>query len=616
MKKNLTVRIGAIVMVLMVAFFSILPDLVSAEGDNEEATTQEVVAEAPELDDSASGEEEAVVPEPGESIGEPEETVPEPEPGAPSEGEEGTEIQNPEQPDDVVSTETPEDTENKEDTENTEEPGDNSEDGEDKDKEDTEGKLPDAEAPVEPAPPAEAPDHGDEPTAPKQEEGPADTTVVADAGEKDTIEDYLEELSGKDSLNQESEDILRRLKGTLNIDALAELFDNDDEDFVIEGTTLVGYKGTDAYVAIPGNVTAIGDGAFAGNTSILAVGFPANLQSIGSSAFNGCSNLVSVSIPDSVTSVGTAAFANCSGLAEVYTGAGAGVVASNEFANCISLQSIAIPEGISAIASGAFAGCSNLGSISLPSTMASMDASAFSGDVNLASISVASGSYSSYDGCVYTADGSQLLLCPQGKTGISFAPGMRSVATGAFSGCNYLLSAVIPNAAGSIETNAFSGSAIKAVTIPAGVTSIGSQSAWTPNVVYGYKGSAAETWARQSNYVFESLDGNSDTGNNPAEEHIEDPDSGSGDPGTNPGGNGAGGASKPGTSTPGVNLASSSAGAGTTAAISKKTGNGSVASTPKTGVEDYGIYFLFGGIFLIGIAMFLYSRKLRIDGNR
>ena len=47
MKRNLLVRAGAIAVALSVAFFSIVPDLVNAEGDAEPAAETEAVAEAP-----------------------------------------------------------------------------------------------------------------------------------------------------------------------------------------------------------------------------------------------------------------------------------------------------------------------------------------------------------------------------------------------------------------------------------------------------------------------------------------------------------------------------------------------------------------------------------------
>lgn len=590
MKKNLAVRIGAIVMVLMVAFFSIIPDLVSAEGDDTDLPAEsEIVAEAPDME----------VPEISENEGAenlPAEETPKEETG---EGDvSGGETEAPEITEPVIPTEpeTPAEGEDSpQDPAETEEP----DNGTDAKEEPTDPENPQPENP-DPAVPNEGENPADpEGTDPAQTD-PAD---ASDSGEMDTIDDYLAMLDG---------DQLNRVKGAAeqfeDPDKMGdmELFVSEESDFLLDetGTILIKYLGSQPYVEIPAGVTVIGDGAFAGNGSLLGVLFPANLQSIGSSAFNGCSNLGSVAIPDSVTSVGDSAFANCTGLASASIGAGTGTVSSNEFNNCISLQSVAVPEGISSVRAGAFANCSNLSGISLPSTLASLDRGAFSGDTNLASISIAGGAaYASYDGCVYTGDGRQLLLCPQGKTGISIAPGTASIASGAFTGCNYLLSAVVPDAASAIESNAFSGSAIKSVTIPRGVTSIGSQSGWTPNVVYGYSGSTAETWANQNNYVFESLNGSSSEGTESIQdEHIEDPDDPEA-PGDNPQ-QGSGGTR--------VTAAGSGTGAGTTAAISRNAGNRTNA-TPKTGVEDYGIYFLSAAIFLMGIALFAYSRKLRLD---
>lgn len=562
MKKNLAVRAGAIILVLMVAFFSIIPDLVNAEGDSEEPST-EVTAEAPEAGTTATE--------------------------APD-----TEVAAPDTPDTEI----------------------------------TDSGATDWSA--EEAPPAETPDVPEVPdtqqpvvTEPEGGAAISDPTVQPGQNAEDVLpeagstENKTEEEQPKDredlSAGEEVPPVQVVQGGELQLD-------DENPDFVIEGTTVTGYHGAGGNIAIPAGVTAIGDSVFAGNGSITGVSFPDGLQMIGGSAFNGCSNLESVSIPDSVTIVGASAFANCTALANLSLSSSAGAISQRQFYNCSSLGNVTVPDGVSSIGAEAFGSCANLSTISLPSTLSSLDMSAFSGCVNLGSISVTSGSYSSYDGCVYTADGRHLLLCPQGKTGISFAPGILSVASGAFNGCSYLLTAVIPDAANAIEANAFSGSAIRAITIPASVTSIGTQSGWTPSVVYGYSGTTAESWANENNYIFESID--DPTGGVTEEtEEIEDPDPGNtNDPGEEPGntpGTKPGGQNTPGstdgTNTTTVHAAGPGTSNGTSVAIS---GNGHVKdATPKTGVEDYGIYFLFGAIFLVGIALFAYSRKLRIEGK-
>lgn len=576
MKKNLAVRIGAIVMVLMVAFFSILPDLVSAEGDDADVLAEsEIVAE----EEIAEPE----VPEISENAGETDLT--ESETGEGEEGQEG-EISGGEVPETEI---TEPDTSEGGDSSLLDPSENGSADSEEKTTE------PDVSEGEEPSP--QEPNEGEDLTNPG-EENPAQP-AEEESGEMDTIDDYVAFLN-KAQLNR----LAFEADTNENRMGYIDLFSDDEKDFLLDetGTILIKYLGDLPYVSIPASVTVIGDSAFAGNSNLIGVILPASLQTIGNSAFNGCSNLADINIPDSVTSVGDSAFANCTGLAGASIGVGTGTISSNEFYNCISLQSVAVPEGISSVQAGAFANCSNLSSVSLPSTLARLDRGAFSGDVNLASISIAGGAYSSYDGCVYTGDGSQLLLCPQGKTGISIAPGTASIAAGAFNGCGYLLSAVVPGATSAIETNAFSGSAIKSVTIPTNVTDIGSQSGWMPDVVYGYTGSTAEAWANANNYVFESLNDTSTGGNgNIQDEHIEDPDD----------------APEPTEQTGGSKLnnvkrSSSAAGSGATAAISRNAAN-RTASTPKTGVEDYRIYFLCAAIFLMGIACFAYSRKLRLD---
>ena len=383
------------------------------------------------------------------------------------------------------------------------------------------------------------------------------------------------------------------------------------DGFIIEGTTITGYQGIGGHIIIPEGITTIGDNAFFGVTSITGVTFPGSLQTIGSSAFNGCSNLAEVTIPASVTTVGVSAFANCTGLGSVGLTSSTGTVVQGEFYNCISLTSIAVPEGVSSVASQAFGNCSNLTAVSLPASLASLDMNAFAGDVNLGSISVAegNGSYSSYDGCVYTAGGAQMLLCPAGKTSVTFSSGIQGISSGAFTGCNYLTSVTVPASASTIASDAFAGSAIRSVTIPSQVTAIGSQSAWTPNVVYGYSGSTAESWADENNYVFETLDGS----NSNKPDHDDD-DPVKPDHPEKPG-NGNGGSSNSGTNTTTVTAAGPAAATGTYATISSNGGNHVKDATPKTGVEDYGRYFLFSAILLIGAAFFAYSMKLSYEGK-
>lgn len=117
-----------------------------------------------------------------------------------------------------------------------------------------------------------------------------------------------------------------------------------EDDFRINGTTLTAYVGTDTFVSVPSTVTAIGEGAFAGNTTLQSIELPDSLREIGYNAFGNCTALTSVTIPDSVTKVGPGAFKGCSALTLADLGAGISSWGSGVFNDCTSLSKVIVDE--------------------------------------------------------------------------------------------------------------------------------------------------------------------------------------------------------------------------------------------------------------------------------
>lgn len=272
-----------------------------------------------------------------------------------------------------------------------------------------------------------------------------------------------------------------------------------EDGFIVadeDNTRLIGYTGAGGNITIPAQIRTIDAGVFANNASITSVTMSA-VESMGMGVFKGCANLQSISLGETLNAI-----------------------PSDTFWECQSLSSVTIPASVTSIGQNAFYGCASLPSISIPASVTALSTDAFRQCANLSNISVARGTFTSADGCVYNSSGTRLLIVPEGKTSVSISAGTKEIASGAFLDCSGVASLSIPNGATTIESNAFSGSGIDTITIPASVTSIGAQSNWVPSTIYGYADTAAENYAMTSGVLFEVI-GNDDS--------QEDPENGEND---------------------------------------------------------------------------------------
>ena len=193
-------------------------------------------------------------------------------------------------------------------------------------------------------------------------------------------------------------------------------------------------------ITIPDSVTCIGENAFAGCSSLTSITIPDSVTSIDGWAFYGCRYLSSITISDSVTSIGRLAFGGCSSLRSIVIPNSVISIEYGTFNMCSSLTSITIPDSVTCIGENAFAGCSSLTSITIPDSVTSIDG-------------------------------------------------------WAFYGCRYLSSITIPDSVTSIEYYAFGYN--------------GYDENWKPVktkdfIIYGTKGSAAETYAKENGFTFET----------------------------------------------------------------------------------------------------------------
>ncbi len=192
-------------------------------------------------------------------------------------------------------------------------------------------------------------------------------------------------------------------------------------------------------VTLPDGVSRLGDCAFCNCVQLRAFELPPSLNSIGDSAFSGCWNLISVKLPPNVTSVGQMAFEMCESLEIVKLPSGLTRLEAFTFLNCRNLRSVEFQEGLEFIGVGCFANCRSLVSVTLPASVKTVEC-AFSNCQSLKEILVKSGNpnFKSVDGVLYSADGTDLIQCPAGKTGDFHIPPATRVMDGAFDGCGKL----------------------------------------------------------------------------------------------------------------------------------------------------------------------------------
>jgi len=252
--------------------------------------------------------------------------------------------------------------------------------------------------------------------------------------------------------------------------------------FTRDLATLIEYPyGLGGSYVIPAGVTDIETNAFAGASQLTGITIPAGVTGIGDNAFEQCSELGSVSLPDSVTSLGNDVFGQCAALTNAVIGQGVTSLGTALFQNCNTLVGVTLGGQVASIGITAFTGCTDLAGLALPAGLLSIGVDAFMGSGltnvvipgsvtnigvlafancnRLTAITVAAGNldYSSAGGSLFDRNQTTLLQCPGAATGVY----------------------TIPAAATTIATAAFQSCAtLNGVTVPAGVTNLGSDVFW------------------------------------------------------------------------------------------------------------------------------------------
>ena len=248
-----------------------------------------------------------------------------------------------------------------------------------------------------------------------------------------------------------------------------------DGDVTTIGEGAFAYCSSLASVTIPDIVTTIGQYAFYSCDSLTSITIPDSVTTIGGYAFYSCYSLTSVTIPDSVTSIGESAFWSCGSLTSVTIPDSVTTIGGREFAYCESLTSVTIPDSVTEIGYAAFCACYSLTSVTIPDSVTAIGNGAFAW---CSSLQEFKGKYASEDGRCLIVDGvfnSFANGC--GATEYTIPDSVTTIGDDAFYCCSSLRSVTIGDSVTTIGDAAFhSCESLTSVNIGNSVTSIGD---WT-----------------------------------------------------------------------------------------------------------------------------------------
>ena len=296
-----------------------------------------------------------------------------------------------------------------------------------------------------------------------------------------------------------------------------------EDDFTC---TITKYNGSAANVTIPstiyGNkVSAIGRYAFEENPNIKKVSMPNSVKIIDRGAFWYCGNLESVTMPTSLKEIGRCAFYETN-LKSVVLPTGLKYISKEAFKFCYNLKTVTLPNTVESLGDACFGSCTSMQSISIPNSVKDMRWSTFDRCTSLKTVTIGSGvdtmnAYSVFGGCtslenitvnsankdfssangiLYNKYKSEILLYPINKKDTAYT---------------------VPSSIDTLyEMSANGNTYLKTVTIPSNIKDIGDYAFGYIGEKYnyqkvsgftikGYKGTAAERYARNNDFNFVQL---------------------------------------------------------------------------------------------------------------
>ncbi len=258
--------------------------------------------------------------------------------------------------------------------------------------------------------------------------------------------------------------------------------------------TITGYNGTDVSITIPSSlggypVTAIGNSAFSGCSSLTSVVVPDDVTTIGPFAFEFCSSLTSITLGNGVASIGDNWLYHCTSVSSINTTSGNqkfacldGVLYNKTITKLIQCPNgktgvIDVPISVTTIGENALSFCPYLVYVNIPGNVNLIGHNAFIACTDLISINVSADNpnYASANGLLYDKTLTTLIQCPGGKMGaIALPESVTVIGSEAFGYCTSLTFINIPKNVTALGNYAFEFCPnLTSLTLGSGVTNIG-----------------------------------------------------------------------------------------------------------------------------------------------
>ena len=238
--------------------------------------------------------------------------------------------------------------------------------------------------------------------------------------------------------------------------------------YTIDGTTAIGWDGSQSTITIKSGTTAIAEKAFFKALALESVVIPESVTTIGNYAFAYCTGLTEVTIPNSVTSIGNEAFRDCSGVKKITIGTGLNKISQYSLGNLSSLEEVHIlnpvmPSGFA----NAFINAANNVLLFVPNG----SKSSYSSMSQLSSAfwtCLEEGNYMLENGIYYSADGLNILVAGKKIKGTAtIKNGVVNIDERAFRYCTDIIEIIIPNSVTNIGNYAFNYcTSLKTIEIP------------------------------------------------------------------------------------------------------------------------------------------------------